>query len=96
MIEAATIGLPTAITISVALVLWAFSVAGFYYTLRGRMDAAAQRMDNFSRRFDEVFGKIAKTEEIHADHSARLVKVETVLSSINDKLDNILVELKSK
>jgi len=96
MIEETVVGLPTAAAIAVALVLWAFSVAGFYYTLRGRMDAGAQRMDHFSRRFDEVFGKIAKTEEIHADHSSRLVKVETVLTSISDKLDNILVELKSK
>jgi len=96
MIEQSVVGLPTAVTIAVALVLWAFSVAGFYYTLRGRLDAGSNRMDHFSRRFDEINTKIAKAEEIHADHGTRLVRVETLLPAMDSKLDSILQELKDK
>lgn len=84
-------------TVAVLLVMaiaWAGGLAGVYFGLKGRVVASEGRMDNLSRRLDDGSEKFASIESVHRDHSARLVRLETMLGGIDSKLDIVVSELR--
>lgn len=102
MLEEATLSLPTVATVMVSGVVWAFSLAGVYYSLKARVVAVEMRMDRFredlnrgSSQFSKFEERFSGIETTHKDYGERLVRLETLLGAMDDKLDNILVELKS-
>ena len=103
MLEDATVSLPTLATVVLMTATWAASIAGVYFGLKGRVASGESRMDRFkgdldrgNARFSEIEGRFKALEERQAHHGERLVVVETLLSTMNDKLDNILVEVRHK
>lgn len=92
----ATLDLATVVVMLVAAVSWAVSLAGIYFSLRGQINAIHARNDNLSKRLDEGSSKFTLLEANHTDHGGRLIYLETIVPLINEKLDKILIEMKSK
>ena len=99
----ATLTLDVVFVMVCGAVTWAASIAGVYFGLKGRVASGESRMDRFrgdldrgNARFSEFEGRFKALEERQAHHGERLVVVETLLSTMNDKLDNILVEVRHK
>lgn len=99
----ATLTLDVVAVLVIAAITWAASIAGVYFGLKGRVASGEARMDRFkgdldrgNSRFSEIEGRFKALEERQAHHGERLVAVETLLSAMNDKLDNILTEVRHK
>jgi hypothetical protein len=89
--------MPTFVFSLIASVSWAGSMAGVYFGLRNRLTMTEQRMDRFrqdldagSSRFAKFEEKFSRIEETHRDHSGRLIRLETLLGAMDDKLDTIV------
>jgi hypothetical protein len=103
MIEQVTVSLPSVLTIVVISVSWAASIAGVYFGLRNRMSSTEQRLDrvrsdldNGSRRFAALEARHGDFERGQVGHGERIIVLETLLGTMNTKLDSILTEVKNK
>lgn len=96
------VSLPTLATVVVITATWAGGLAGVYWALRSRIAAAEARMDRYKQDLDAGSAKFATfdarfqvVEARQGQHSERIIVVETLLSTMNEKLDSILTEVKS-
>lgn len=103
MLEDATVSLPTLATVVLMTATWAGSIAGVYFGLRNRIATGEARMDRFKQDLDTGSTKFAgfetrfgALEERQAHHGERIIVVETLLGTMNDKLDSILNEVRNK
>lgn len=103
MIEDVHVSLPTLAVLVTMTATWAGSIAGVYFGLRNRITTGEARMDRFkvdldagSAKFAVFDSRFASVEKQQAHHSERIVVVETLLGAMNDKLDSILNEVRSK
>ena len=83
----ATLHLSTVAVIVVVVATWVGGIAGVYYSLKGQIMAHASRMDSLSTRLTDGAAKFAQIEATHKDHGDRLVRLETRLTGMDDKLD---------
>lgn len=103
MIQDVTVTLPTLVTIVVMSVTWAGAIAGVYFKLEGKIASNDARADRFkqdldagSTKFAGFDARITVVEKQQAHHSERIIVVETLLGTMNEKLDNILSEVRHK
>jgi hypothetical protein len=103
MIEDVNVSFTTLTAAIFLSVTWAGSIAGVYFALRNRVASGEARMDRFKSELDIGSAKFSRFEEkftgieaTHRDHGERLVRLETLLGSMDGKLDNILREVRVK
>lgn len=102
MLEDVTVSLPTLATIVIMTATWAGSIAGVYFGLRNRIATGEARMDRFkvdldagSSKFAGLDARCSTIEKQQTQHGERIIVVETLLGTMNDKLDSILTEVRN-
>lgn len=96
MIEDATVSIGTAFGAVFLAVGWAASIAGVYFGLKGRLMASELRIESHAIRLDEGSSKFAALQVKHEQHGNRLTALETLLGSMDSKIDDILKEVKQQ
>lgn len=101
MIQDVTVTLPTLVTVVVISATWAGSIAGVYFGLKNKVSALSERvtrlkedLDRGSVRFATIDARVNSIEERQSTHAERIIVVETLLDTMNKKLDDILVEVR--
>ncbi len=90
MLENTTVSLPTLVTVVLISVSWAGSIAAVYFNLKGRLDSLQARQADFAVRLQQGTDKFTVLEERNREHADRLIVVETLLETMNSKLDTII------
>lgn len=89
-LDSMTITLPALATVVTVSVSWAITVAGAFFNLRGRIIAGETRMADISKRLEDGKAKFAVLEDHRARDSERIARIETIIPTMDKKLDQIL------